>query len=73
MWRAYDAQGFLVNSFAETVAAMHPFYVLRTLGGLLYLIGALIMVWNLYNTIIGRKRQEAPMEELHAAPAAARA
>ena len=33
MWREYDDQGFLVYSFAETVAAMHPYYVIRALGG----------------------------------------
>ena len=33
MWREYDEQGFLVYSFAETVAAMHPYYVMRALGG----------------------------------------
>jgi cytochrome c oxidase cbb3-type subunit 1 len=51
MWRAYDAQGFLVYSFAETVAAMHPFYLIRALGGLLFLAGALLMAWNLWRTI----------------------
>ena len=33
MWREYDEQGFLVYSFAETVAAMHPYYVMRAIGG----------------------------------------
>jgi cytochrome c oxidase cbb3-type subunit 1 len=37
MWREYDEQGFLVYSFAESVAAMHPYYVLRASGGVLYL------------------------------------
>jgi cytochrome c oxidase cbb3-type subunit 1 len=35
MWREYDEQGFLVYSFAETVQAMHPYYVMRAIGGLL--------------------------------------
>ena len=69
MWREYDAQGFLVYSFAESVAAMHPFYIIRAAGGGLYLAGALIMAWNLYQTIIGNRRQEAPMAS--AAPASA--
>jgi cytochrome c oxidase cbb3-type subunit I len=33
MWREYGADGYLVNSFAETVAALHPMYVLRAFGG----------------------------------------
>ncbi len=61
MWREYDDQGFLVNSFVETVSAIHPEYVLRVFGGLLYLIGALIMVYNVYRTIKGDVRKEAPM------------
>jgi len=51
MWRAYDEYGFLQYSFVETVAAMHPFYVIRALGGVLYLAGALIMAYNFYKTI----------------------
>jgi cytochrome c oxidase cbb3-type subunit 1 len=61
MWREYDEQGFLVYSFAETVAAMHPYYVLRALGGLLYLLGALVMAWNITMTILGYQREEEPM------------
>ena len=61
MWREYDAQGFLVYSFAETVAAMQPFYLIRTFGGLLFLLGSLIMVYNLWRTVRGDTRSEAGM------------
>src|SRR5690606_4385152 len=61
MWREYDDQGFLVYSFAETVLAMFPYYVIRTLGGVFYLSGGLLMAWNLYQTIRGNLRNEAPM------------
>ena len=53
MWRSYDSMGFLEYSFVETVMAMHPFYVIRALGGLLFVIGALIMVYNITRTIKG--------------------
>lgn len=53
MWREVDAQGFLVNSFADTVAAKFPMYVVRGLGGVMYLSGALIMCVNLWKTAIG--------------------
>jgi cytochrome c oxidase cbb3-type subunit 1 len=53
MWRAYDSLGFLQYSFAETVDAMHPYYVIRATGGLLFLIGALIMAYNLWMTARG--------------------
>jgi cytochrome c oxidase cbb3-type subunit I len=51
MWRAYTPQGFLEYSFVETSIAMHPMYVIRAIGGGLFLAGALIMVFNIYKTI----------------------
>jgi len=45
--------GFLEYSFVESVMAMKPFYTIRVLGGLLYLTGALIMVYNFWKTIRG--------------------
>jgi cytochrome c oxidase cbb3-type subunit 1 len=59
MWRQYDDQGFLVYSFAESVAAMHPYYLIRAAGGALYLIGALIMVYNLVRTVAGERRGQS--------------
>ncbi|MET3523879.1 cytochrome-c oxidase, cbb3-type subunit I [Mesorhizobium abyssinicae] len=61
MWREYDEQGFLVYSFAETVAAMHPYYIMRAAGGAMYLSGALIMAWNITMTIRGYQREEQPL------------
>ncbi len=61
MWREYDEQGFLVNSFVESVSAIHPEYVMRVLGGGLYLIGGLVMAYNVYRTIRGDVRKEVPM------------
>jgi cytochrome c oxidase cbb3-type subunit 1 len=51
MWRAYTTLGFLEYSFIESVEAMHPFYVVRMLGGVLFLAGALLMVVNIWLTI----------------------
>ena len=61
MWREYGADGYLVNSFVDTVAALHPMYILRAAGGLMYLAGAGIMAFNIGMTIAGRLRKEAPM------------
>jgi len=61
MWRAYDQFGFLQYSFVETVAAMHPYYIIRASGGVLFLLGALIMVYNVWRTIRGDVRQEAKL------------
>jgi cytochrome c oxidase cbb3-type subunit 1 len=51
MWRSYTGLGFLEYSFIETVQAMHPYYVIRALGGSLFLIGALLMAYNVWRTI----------------------
>jgi cytochrome c oxidase cbb3-type subunit 1 len=72
MWREYGADGYLVNSFAETVAALHPMYLLRAFGGLLYLSGAVIMTANVWLTILGRQRQEEPLYGAPYDPAADR-
>ena len=61
MWRSYDDLGFLQYSFLETVEAMHPFYVIRALGGVMFLLGALVMVYNCWRTIKGELRAEEPM------------
>jgi len=51
MWREYTPQGYLANAFVETVAAKHIENVIRTIGGLMYLGGAVIMSYNLWRTI----------------------
>ncbi|WP_310534002.1 cytochrome-c oxidase, cbb3-type subunit I [Novosphingobium sp.] len=78
MWREYGADGYLVNSFVETVAALHPMFILRAVGGLIYLAGAVIMVINIWQTIAGKLRVEVPMGDAsfdaardHPLPAAA--
>ena len=55
MWRAINPDGTLVYSFVESVKATFPFYVIRLLGGLLYLSGMLIMAWNVIKTASGRQ------------------
>lgn len=72
MWRSYDELGFLQYSFVETVAAMHPFYVIRAVGGILFLIGALIMAYNIIRTMRGDLRVEGATDAHDVArPAAA--
>ncbi len=53
MWRAYNEFGFLEYAFVETVEAKHVSYIIRAVGGLLYLLGALIMVYNVTRTAMG--------------------
>ncbi|MBT5916955.1 MAG: cytochrome oxidase, partial [Alphaproteobacteria bacterium] len=61
MWRAYDSLGFLQYSFVETVQAMEPFYIIRAAGGGLFVIGGFIMAYNVWRTIRGDLKDEAPI------------
>jgi cytochrome c oxidase cbb3-type subunit 1 len=51
MWRAFDEFGNLQYSFVESVAAMHPFYVMRAVGGMFFLTGMVVMAYNCTLTI----------------------
>ncbi len=55
MWRAVNTDGTLTYSFVEGVQAMHPFYMVRFLGGVFFLSGMLVMGYNLWKTIAGVK------------------
>ena len=59
MWRAVNDDGTLTYSFVESVQAMHPYYITRFLGGVLFLSGILIMAWNLWKTIAGARPADA--------------
>lgn len=51
MWRAVNPDGSLTYTFVESVKATFPFYVIRLLGGVLYLSGMLVMLWNTVMTV----------------------
>ena len=51
MWRAFDEYGNLIYTFADSVAAMHPFYTQRMIGGALVATGFVIMLYNTLMTI----------------------
>ncbi len=63
MWREYGDDGYLVYAFSEVVSAMLPMYLIRAAGGLLYLAGAFVLVYNVWMTIAGRIRDEKSMTE----------
>jgi cytochrome c oxidase cbb3-type subunit I/II len=51
MWKEFNAEGFLVyKNFLETTVQILPLHMLRALGGTLYLIGAIVMTYNLIKT-----------------------
>jgi len=51
MWRTYNESGTLAFSFLDSLIAMHPYYIARAIGGLLFLIGACIGAYNIWMTI----------------------
>lgn len=51
MWRATDEYGNLLYSFIDTVVAIIPYYWIRAIGGLLYLIGFFMFTYNIYKSI----------------------
>lgn len=51
MWRTYNDSGTLSYSFIDSLLAVYPYYIARTIGGLLFLTGALIALYNIVMTI----------------------
>ena len=67
MWRAFDSEGYLAyGNFVETVLRVVPMYWVRLIGGLLYLGGIILLVYNIWKTIAG---VEAPEDEQASAAA----
>ena len=57
MWRAYDEYGTLAYTFAESVEAMHPYYVMRAAGGLIFFLGIVVMLYNTLMTVAKAKEE----------------
>lgn len=69
MWKQFTPDGFLVyRNFLETVTQIIPMYIIRSVGGTLYLAGVFIMVYNLVKTMaqgkfVANEEAEAPAME----------
>ena len=59
MWRAVNADGTLMYTFIESVEASHPGFIVRWLGGVLWLTGMLIMAYNVYMTVSSKASEKA--------------
>ncbi|HEY4204513.1 MAG TPA: cytochrome-c oxidase, cbb3-type subunit I [Xanthobacteraceae bacterium] len=51
MWRTYNESGTLAYSFVDSLVAMHPYYIARAVGGLFFLLGTVIGLYNIWMTI----------------------
>lgn len=69
MWQDFNADGTLVNAdFLKTVTELRPYYILRSLGGLLFIVGAVMMFYNLVKTaksgkLVANEEAEAPVSK----------
>ena len=63
MWRAVNEDGTLTYSFVESLEAMYPFYFVRFLGGALFLVGMLVMAYNVVKTVSGARPVDAPVPQ----------
>ena len=62
-WKEFTPEGTLKYQFLDTVKQRQPFYLMRGIGGVLFLIGALVMCYNLVKTIkTGNVLDEEPAE-----------
>jgi len=62
MWRAFDEYGNLAYTFIESVERLHLPYIMRALGGLLFVLGIFVMVYNVYMTVRKSKNEKAEFE-----------
>ena len=65
MWKQFTDSGQLKYQFIETVTYMKPFYAIRSFGGFLFLVGAIVMMYNLFMTakkgkLVANEDAEAP-------------
>ncbi|MFZ0469386.1 MAG: cytochrome-c oxidase, cbb3-type subunit I [Thiogranum sp.] len=63
MWRAINDDGTLTYSFVESLERMYPFYFVRFLGGALFLVGMLVMAYNVVKTVSGARPVDAPIPQ----------
>src|SRR5262245_16538599 len=67
MWKQFTSEGFMqYPNFLETVLQLIPMYRLRALGGTLYIVGAVLMAYNLWKT--AKSGQFQPEQEVQAPP-----
>lgn len=73
MWRTYGESGTLAYSFIDSLVAMRPYYIARAIGGLFFLIGALVGCYNIWMTIRTARQQLGESEADRPEPALAAA
>ncbi len=67
MWRAVNSDGTLTYSFVESLEASYPFYFVRFLGGCFFVVGMLVMAYNVFRTVKAPKDSLPSLTEAKAA------
>ncbi len=62
MWRAVNDDGSLSYTFVEALAATHPYYIVRFVGGVIFLSGIILMAYNMVMTIRGAEPRDLPQQ-----------
>jgi cytochrome c oxidase cbb3-type subunit 1 len=68
MWRTYTEDGTLAYSFVDTLVAMYPYYIARTFGGLLFMLGTIVGCYNVWMTARAAPFSLAREADIPAAP-----
>ncbi|HCE39040.1 MAG TPA: cytochrome C oxidase Cbb3, partial [Alcanivorax sp.] len=61
MWRAVNEDGTLTYNFVQELAERQPFYIVRLLGGVIFLAGMILMAVNVWMTIRGTRSDEGEL------------
>ena len=69
MWRDVDQNGYLAYQFIDTVSVLFPYYLIRAIGGTMYLVGFVMFIYNVVMTITAARQLES--EPKSASPMAA--
>lgn len=64
MWKQFNPDGSLVyGNFLETVTEIMPMYAMRAIGGTLYFIGILVLVYNVVRTVMAGSKVQDELAE----------
>ena len=63
MWRATNPDGTLTYAFIDSIHASRPYFIMRLVGGGIYLTGMLLMAYNMARTMLAGQAYDAPIPD----------
>lgn len=67
MWRAFNSDGTLTYNFVESVEASYNGYFVRVIGGAMFLLGMLLMAYNMFRTLAAEEKEPVKDEDGYSA------